>query len=397
MVRQTVRSYLLLSALYEFSIALHATTYVLFLIEHGLDFFQVNLMNVVFFVTMVLFEVPTGALADVLGRRGSYLCACALQATSEFLYAGSSTLGGFALAEVAGAIGTTCRSGAFQAWAVDQLRHHGYQGPLAPVFARCAVTEKGATLIGAVAGPLLYLQNPTWPWQVGGWVMILAGITAAVLMREDYFVRQAISRRSIVSRLCAITATSVHFGLRTEPVRFVFGLALVQALACQAPNMQWQPFFRPLVPSVSWFGPIFAGIVIAFSAGAAIMPQLLRLVGCQRRLMVWTQVIIGLGIAVTVVVPTLGLCLTVFLIHESARGGFAPVKDAFLHAHIPSAERATVLSCGSLAHHVGGVIGLVGSGWIAQRASLPAAWIVSGLVLVVWSVWVWRRPSNPRA
>lgn len=396
MVRQTIRAYLLLSACFEFSLALHATTYVLYLMGHGLDYFQVNLMNVVFFVTMAVFEIPTGALADVLGRRTSFVVACALVAASEFVYAGSSSVRGFALAEFVGAIGATCRSGAFQAWAVDQLRHHGFRGSLAPVFARCEVMGRGATLVGALAGPLLYRHHPSLPWQAGGWVMIVAGIAAAVLMREDYFVRRRLGTHAIVARLRAITASSLRFGLQTEPIRFVFILSFAQALACQAPNMQWQPFFRSQVPSVVWLGPIFAAIVVACSVGASIMPRLLKTVRCERRLMMGAQLITGVGIAATVLCPTLGLALTVFLIHEAARGGFVPVKDAFLHAHIPSAERATVLSFGSLAHHFGGVLGLLGSGWVAQHAALPVAWVASGLVLVVWTLGVgrWRPPPT---
>lgn len=395
MVQQTVRAFLLLSVLAEFGTAFLAATYVTFLLGHRLDYFQVNLTNLVFFVTMVVCEVPTGAIADVLGRRVSFVASCSLLAVSMLLYAGATTMGGFALAEAVGAVGATCRSGAFQAWVVDQLRHHQYAGSLTPVFARCAVFEKGATLIGALLGPFLYRINPALPWRVGGAFFVLTGIVAIIVMREDYFVRQATSLRSAWGSMRSTAASSLAFGFRVEPVRFVFGLTLVQALACQAPNMQWQPLFTAQLPSVIWLGPVFAGIVIASSVGAALAPRLLRRIGCERLLLLGTQVVIGLGIAAAGLGSTLGLCVSAFLLHECARGGFCPVKDAFLNDHIPSTERATVLSCEAIAHHIGGAVGLVSSGLLASRLSLPIAWLASGLILVGWS-FVGIRRRRPR-
>lgn len=104
-----------------------------------------------------------------------------------------------------------------------------------------------------------------------------------------------------------------------------------------------------------------------------------------------TLIVVGAGIASTAIGPTLGLCVSTFLLHECARGGFFPVKDAFLNDHIPSAERATVLSCEAIAHHVGAAVGLLGSGFLAHGAFLPVAWLASGLTLVGWSFLGLRR------
>jgi sugar phosphate permease len=62
---------------------------------------------------------------------------------------------------------------------------------------------------------------------------------------------------------------------------------------------------------------------------------------------------------------------------------FEPIKETYLHDNIPSKERATVISFGSIAHHLGGAVGLLVSGLIALNGSIQLAWICSGLSLVV--------------
>jgi hypothetical protein len=49
----------------------------LFLLGVGLSFFEVFVANAAFSAGMVLFEVPTGVVADTLGRRVSFLLSVA--------------------------------------------------------------------------------------------------------------------------------------------------------------------------------------------------------------------------------------------------------------------------------------------------------------------------------
>ena len=46
-----------------------AAIYVKYLLLNGLDLFQANLINCAFYGALILFDVPTGAFADVFGRK----------------------------------------------------------------------------------------------------------------------------------------------------------------------------------------------------------------------------------------------------------------------------------------------------------------------------------------
>jgi len=96
-----------------------------------------------------------------------------------------------------------------------------------------------------------------------------------------------------------------------------------------------------------------------------------------------SQVIIGAGILFTVVFKSVPIALSMFFIHEMARGLFRPLKDVYLNDNIPSKERATLISFESISHHLGGMVGLVFSGFVAEKINIPTAWILSGGVLIV--------------
>lgn len=116
MQNKTINQYIVLSALSSVAgLSFQTAIYVTFLMKNGLNLFEVNLVNTCYFITLLVCEIPTGAFADIFGRKASFVLACALMSFSMFIYGCSNTLSGFILAEVTCAIGRTFRNGAFQA------------------------------------------------------------------------------------------------------------------------------------------------------------------------------------------------------------------------------------------------------------------------------------------
>ncbi len=393
-VKKTIGSYLALRAVSAFGISLIGATYATFLISKGLNLFQVNLVNFVFWATLFIFEIPTGAFADIFGRKLSFVLSCCFFSLGMFLYASANSFWGFAFSECAAAIGSTFASGAFQAWLVDRVRHQGYEGPLGKIFAREQQIKSATGIVAAVLGAFAAEKNSSMPWFWGGCIFALLAIIATFWMKEEEFVHKKFSFAEGLSAMRNIVKTSGRYTMTNDAVRFIVIMGVVQFFAIQAPNMEWQPFFTQFLSHKRSLGFIFSGISVAMMIGAALAPRLLKKIGSERTSLSIVQIAIGAGIFLTIFCRSLFPALGHFLAHEVFRGMFVPLKDMYLNDNIPSKERATLISFESISHHIGGMIGLLVSGVVAQYGSMKAAWTMSGLILIVSALLMLKSGRN---
>src|SRR5687767_1871330 len=128
----------------------------LFLLDAGLSNAEAFAANAFFTAGLVLFEVPTGVIADIRGRRLSYLLGTLTLTISTLLYLLmwriSAPFWAWAVTSAFLGLGFTFFSGAVQAWLVDALKASDFQGQLDSVFARGEIVEGVAMLTGSVAG-----------------------------------------------------------------------------------------------------------------------------------------------------------------------------------------------------------------------------------------------------
>ena len=128
----------------------------LFLLDAGLNNTEAFAANAFFAVGQVIFEVPTGVVADTRGRRFSFLLGAATLLVSTLLYLVMWQIHarflGWALASIVLGLGFTFFSGATEAWLVDALHATGFAGDLETVFGRAQTVSGAAMLVGSVLG-----------------------------------------------------------------------------------------------------------------------------------------------------------------------------------------------------------------------------------------------------
>ncbi len=364
--------------------------YVTYLLRHGLNLFEVNLVNAIFYVTLFTCEIPTGAFADVFGRKASFVTACALLSLSMIVYGISSTFAGFVLAEMIGAVGSTFRSGAFQAWLVDSLKHQGYEGQFNHIFGRESVINKIGGGLGALLGSYLTYYNSSYPWYYSCLVMFVCSIIAFIVMKESYFIRVKLSWLSGFISMRDITKSSIRYGVSDKSVRFILLMKGFQIFAVQSLNMYWQPYFKENGLLEYQLGYLYNGMMIALALGSYVASRYM-IKGREDSVIVLLHASIGLLIICSIAVSGIWSLTILFILHEVPRGCLDPYMDNYIHKRVPSSERATILSFCSIAHHVGGAIGLLASGVIAQFYGIGIAWLVSGIFLIVVSLLMLKR------
>ena len=196
----------------------------LFLLDAGLSNLEAFAANAFFTAGMVIFEVPTGVVADTWGRRTSYLLGTLTLAGSTLLYylmwQFEAPFVAWAIVSVLLGLGFTFFSGAVEAWLVDALHFAGYDGTLEAVFGRGQVVAGIAMLGGSVLGGVVaQVTNLGVPFLLRVGVLVVMFAVAYVLMHDLGFTpdRQAGPARAMRT----VVSASVEHGLKNPPVRYV--------------------------------------------------------------------------------------------------------------------------------------------------------------------------------
>lgn len=388
MQKKIIAQYYVLSGLLVYcGLSLTSAVYVTFLLKNGLSLMQANLVNAIFFLTLFICEIPTGAFADIFGRKTSFVVACFLLALGKYIYGLSSTMTFFVIAEIILAVAFTFQNGAFQAWFVDSMRHHGYEDSFTAIFGRQSLICQICSILGAITGSYLYAVDSTLPWLVGGILLVVLMLVAYLIMNEEYFKRARFSFKLGMQSMRDVAVKSIQYGMNHESVRFVLIITFVQVLAVMPLNMYWQPFFKGKGMQEINYGYLYTSMVAAIALGAYAASKM-KVDGKERMLIIAAQFVSGILVIATSLATTLFGCMAMFIAHEIPRGFLNPVKDGYLQKRIPSEERATISSFCAIAPHIGGAIGLVLSGFIAEYCSISVSWMFSGAILVVGSVLV---------
>src|SRR4051794_14849165 len=195
----------------------------IFLLDAGLSNLEAFAANAFFTAGMVLFEVPTGVVADSWGRRASYLLGTVTLAVTTALYLGLWYVHGpfwaWAVSSMLIGLGFTFFSGATEAWLVDALRATAYTGSLDAVFAREQGFAGAGMLLGAGGGGYLaQFAGLSAPYLLRAGVLMVIFALAAVLMRDLGFTPQ---RGAVGPEVRRIVRGSVEYGLKIRPVRWL--------------------------------------------------------------------------------------------------------------------------------------------------------------------------------
>ena len=382
---RTITGYYTLAGLYTLSAAAIWGVNTLFLLDAGLSFFEVFLANAAYSLGTVLFEVPTGVIADTLGRRVSFLSSVATLAASTLVYVALAQVDAgvvaFAAASILMAVGFTFYSGAMEAWLVDALAAVGYEGLLDRVFARAQQVTGAAMLVGTVGGGLLGQIDLSLPYLVRSVLLVAVFGVAFVVMHDVGFTPRRVPVRELPHAVVANARAGVTFGWAQRPIRLLMLAAFLEMGFFMWGFYASQPYLLELLDSDAvWIaGVVTAGIALSTIAGNQLVQIASRY--CGRR----TTMLLAAGSAQTVAAVVVGLAgsfwvaLPALLVLTAGLGVVGPVRQAYLHQLIPSEQRATVISFDSMVSGAGGVGGQVGLGALGEARSVGTAFVVGGL------------------
>jgi len=383
---QILRTYVTLTLLSTFASSFIWGINTLFLLDAGLSITQAFAANAFFTVGQVIFEVPTGVVADTLGRRVSYLLGSATLFASTIFYLlmwqMHGPFWGWALSSVLLGLGFTFFSGATEAWLVDGLNATKYKGTLESAFAKGQIAGGTAMLSGTVAGGVIaQMTNLGVPYVLRAVMLALTLVVAFILMRDVGFTPRRSA--SVVKEMRSVLKASFDHGFRNPPVRWMMLAAPFSAGVGFYAFYAMQPYLLELYGRRESYA--IAGLAAALVAGAQIIGGFI-VPFVRKAFRYRTSVLIFGAIASAFTLIAIGLTAN-FWVALTLLAGWAiifaatmPVRQAFLNGLIPSADRATVLSSDNLLSSSGGALIQPPLGRVADAWGYPISYVVGGVI-----------------
>src|SRR3954447_6381522 len=333
---RVVRNYLVISGLFTLSASVIWGVNTLFLLDAGLNILQVFVVNSAFTVGTILFEIPTGVVADTTGRRRSFLLSTAVLAVGTVAYVVIARTGGgvlpFSVASLVLGIGFCFYSGAVEAWLVDALRATGYDGQLDPVFARGSMVSGAAMLVGSVGGGLLGTIDLAWPYLLRAGLLMAVFAVAFNVMVDTGFTPRVTTLADLPHEVDKVLRASLTFGWKRRSLRLLMLVSIFQGAFMMWGFYAWQPYFLELLgrDAVWVSGLVSALIALATIAGNGVVELVGRFCARRTKLLFASAVALAVGAVGVGLANSFWAALALLLLAIGAMGVGTPVQQAYV-------------------------------------------------------------------
>lgn len=375
----------------------------LFLLDAGLSNFEAFAANAFFTAGMVIFEIPTGVVADTVGRKASYVLGTITLSVTTGLYwmlwLWHAPFVWWAIVSALLGLGFTFFSGAVDAWLVDALAFAKYAGSLEAVFGRGLVVTGVSMFAGSVLGGIIaQATNLGVPFLLRAGVLVVMLVFAAIVMKDlgftpDHSMGPVAATRNVLKQ-------SIDHGLRKRSVRWVILSAPFASGVGIYAFYALQPYLLELYGDTTAYsiaGLAAAILSLAQVAGGVLASRIRRLFAKR------TTTVIGASLTSILILVALGvtslfwLAVALLVIWGFVFAVAGPVRQAYLNDMIPSKQRATVLSFDSLFGSLGGVFIQPALGRAADLWGYGTSLVIGGAVELIGIPFLFasRRQKDP--
>lgn len=372
----------------------------------GLNPFQLVMLGTALEVAILLFEIPTGIVADLRSRRLSLLIGYVIIGAGFLMEGLFPFFVPVLLAQVVWGIGYTFTSGAQDAWLADEIG----ESKLTQAYLRASQVGLVATLLGLGVGMGLGSIRHNLPMLIGGAGIIVMAAFLAVVMPETGFKPTPQPDRTSWQKMGHTFKGGIRVVRGRDTLIVIMLIAIIFGLSSEGRDRLWQAhlltnFTFPQIggmTAVTWFGLI--EVVLIF-LNLGITEFIRRRPGLnQRRTAITMQAIMTVGYLATMTIFALtgnfGLAMSAITLNSVMRVANGPLYSAWLNREITEPQvRATVLSMNgqldAFGQIIGGVMMAAVAQWLGIRMALLGVVILLLPVLVLYGLAFRLTPREP--
>lgn len=380
--------FFLFAALRGMQFGLITSTWVIFLQwQHGLNYSQVTLIDVVFWIAVALGEVPTGVVADTIGRKVSLAIGTVIMAASMVAWSFAPTVALVTAAYALLAIGHTFLSGADEAFFYESLKITGRSDEYVRLNGRKVALVIACTALGSVASGLLATIDLRLPFLAATLCFLTMFVVTLSFREPRHAAVDVESKRPTYGQVLrqAVQLLKVRPVLRVS----VFYLILLGLSGVLLETVFLQPQALALGVPLAAIGVVMTGVHLLNILGSSSAHRVQLRLG-ESRVLVAAPILIVLclvALAAYQSLPALGFVGVIGLLTNLAR----PLAMGRLQKEADDNVRATLLSLQALLFTLVVAVIEPTMGVIADRSGLPAAYLMLAMVLGILLTMLFRQ------
>ena len=346
--------------------------------SNGLSMKDIMVLQAVYSVAIVILEIPSGYLADVIGRKKTLIIGAVFGVLGFTTYSLSFGFWGFLIAEIILGIGQSCVSGADSAMLYDSLKENNREKDYTRYEGRITSLGNLAEALAGIMGGVLAGITLRMPYIAQSFVAFIA-LPAALSLREP--ARSAPLVKAGLREILDIA----HFALfRDRPLRR--NILFSAITGCATLTMAWfaQPFFEYSLIDIAWFGILWTSLNLTVAVTSYTAHRTEKWLG-QKTSILAISLLIPLGfLALSRFHTPWGL--VILYLFYLVRGYATPVLKDYINRITASHIRATVLSVRNFIIRL--LFALSGPliGWVKDVYTLPAALGLAGGIFLVFAL-----------
>jgi MFS family permease len=376
-----IRVYSIVRLLNSFALGTILPVYVLYFRHYQINLFQIAMLAAIFEASILIFEMPTGIVADTYGRKISVILSALVSVISGIFFIFFPILLGFIIAEILNGLGETLRSGALEAWLVDSLKHEGKEEKVKHAFAQGTKYRIIGNLSGLILGGYLASLDIKLVWVPFTIVFFILNIFLFLKMKEEYRIEKTVSGR-ILSKVSETIKRSLIVIKSQKLIWALLLLALLSEFSFETISQYWQVHFSEnLFIKTEYFGWI---LVISSVITLLLIDKVTRLSEKFKHevsSLVILEILFVLSLLVIALTFSPILAILFFILLQSFASFKEPIFLDLYNKHIPSEQRATLLSFQSLVGSGGEVLAGLCIGIVALKFGLRITFGLGTVIL----------------
>lgn len=379
------RQFILLETVFYLHTGIIGAVYTLYLLSLGLSIFEANMISAIFNIASIVFEVPSGAMCDSIGKRKTALFAGASLFLAMFCFLSSINTIVVILGQIFWGLSYALESGTIEAWLVNDNALKG--SVLDSIFAASQKIQGITMIIGSFIGTWMAEYSLKYIWCIP----CLSSICFIIMVLKFIDDRKTVQSTSSILSLYQTSLKYIKMGpnliIKNRQLTYLYIFVTLMGFVSSPLMIFWSVYLNQIDSRFSYMYLSIVWFLIQLSIIAG--NQILEMIGMymeRKKILTIAFLIFGISILLMNVKKGLLAAVVLICIQEIVWTMICSIQRGLLNDYIDDQTRATMISFSSLFQAVGKIIASLLFGFLADKSSILFAWTLSGL-LSLFTVW----------